>query len=193
LVQEYGLLYVAGDYQGWNPATAPQLASPKKDGVYEGFVYVPAGGTYQFKLTSENTWNGTNYGDGGVGKISTTGGNLSFPGGGFFKINVNTTNNTWSILQTSWTIIGSLTGWGSDITMNYNTGNKSWEATVTVAQAEEFKFRANNDWGINLGDNNADNSLEYGGANIKLAAAGTYYIALTMSNPGYYTYKVVKQ
>ena len=193
LVQEYGLLYVAGDYQGWNPAAAPQLASPKKDGVYEGYVYVPAGGTYQFKLTSENSWNGTNYGDGGVGKISTTGGNLSFPGAGFFKINVNTTNNTWSILQTSWTIIGSLTGWGSDITMNYNTGNKSWEATVTVAQAEEFKFRANNDWPINLGDDNADNSLEYNGANIKLTAAGTYNISLTMSNAGYYTYKVVKQ
>lgn len=193
LVQEYGLLYVAGDYQGWNPGAAPQLASPKKDGVYEGYIYVPSGGTYQFKLTSENTWNGTNYGDGGAGKISTTGGNLVFPGSGFFKINVNTTNNTWSILNTSWTIIGSLTGWGSDIAMTFNSGSKTWEASVTVAQAEEFKFRANFDWGINLGDDNADNSLEYNGANIKLAAAGTYNISLTMNNAGYYTYKVVKQ
>ncbi|MEN9745351.1 MAG: hypothetical protein RL640_1189, partial [Bacteroidota bacterium] len=38
LLQEIGLLYVPGDYQGWTPASAPQLGSPKKDGVHEGYV-----------------------------------------------------------------------------------------------------------------------------------------------------------
>lgn len=192
LIQEYGLLYVAGDYQGWNPGAAPQIASPKKDGNHEGYVSVPAGGSYEFKLTSQPDWNGTNYGDGGAGTLSTSGGNLKFPGaGGFFRINANTTANTYSITQTTWSIIGSLTGWSSDISMNLNNG--VWEGTVTVTGREEFKFRANSDWGINLGDNDADNSMEYNGANLVLSGAGTYKITLDLTNPGFYTYKVSKQ
>lgn len=191
-VQLYGLLWVAGDYQGWNPGNAPQIASSKNDGDHEGYVQVNAGGSYEFKLTSQADWNGTNYGDGGAGSLSTSGGNLKFPGaGGFFRINANTTSNTFSITQTTWAIIGSLTGWSSEIGMTLNNG--IWEGTATVGGREEFKFRANSDWGINLGDNNADNSLEYNGANLELPAAGTYKIMLDLTNPGYYTYKVVKQ
>jgi len=192
LVQEFGLLWVAGDYQGWSPATAPKIASVKKDGDHEGYVYVKPGGSYEFKLTSQADWSGTNYGDGGGGALSTSGGNLKFPGaGGFFRINANTATNKYSISQTTWSIIGSLTGWGSDISMSLN--GSIWEGTATVGGKEEFKFRANADWGVNFGDNNADNSLEYGGANIVLPAAGTYKISLDLTNPGYYTYKVVKQ
>lgn len=192
LLQEFGVLYVPGDYQGWNPKTAAQLGSPKKDGVFEGYVAVKAGGNYKFKLTSQPDWNGTNYGDGGAGKLSTSGGDLTFPGaGGFFRINANTTNNTYSISRTTWTIIGSLTGWGSDINMTLN--NSIWEATVNVTGKEEFKFRANNDWGVNLGDDGANNSLEYGGANLTLPGAGSYRITLDLTNPGYYTYRVQKQ
>jgi len=191
-IQEYGLLYVAGDYQGWNPGTAPQIASPKNDGNHEGYVQVKAGGSYEFKLTSQADWNGTNYGDGGQGTLSTSGGNLKFPGtGGFFRINANTTSNTFTIAQTTWAIIGSLTGWSSEISMTLNNG--IWEGTATVGGREEFKFRANGDWGINLGDFNADNSLEYDGANLVLPSAGTYKIMLDLTNPGYYTYKVAKQ
>lgn len=193
LVQEFGLLWVAGDYQGWSPASAPRIASPKKDGDHEGYVYVKPGGTYEFKLTSQANWDGTNYGDGGGGNLSTSGGNLKFPGaGGFFRINANTVTNKFTISQTTWTIIGSLTGWGSDINMTLNNSNV-WEATVTVSGPEKFKFRANNDWAVNMGDNNADNSLEYGGADISINAAGTYRIALDLTNPGYYTYRVVRQ
>jgi hypothetical protein len=191
LVQEFGLLYVAGDYQGWNPGAAPQLGSPLKDGVHEGFVKVPAGGSYEFKLTSQNDWNGTNYGDGGGGNLSTSGGNLKFPGEGFFRISANTVTSKFSILATKWSVIGSLTGWGSDIDLALN--GSVWEGTVTVGGREEFKFRANYDWGVNLGDNDADNSLEYNGANLVLPSAGTYKIWLDLTNPGYYTYKVVKQ
>jgi len=193
LVQEYGLLYVAGDYQGWNPGQAPQLASPKKDGVHEGYVFVKAGGTYEFKLTNQPDWAGTAYGDGGGGNLSTTGGNLKFPSAsGFYRINANTTTNKFSILKTTWTMIGGFTGWGRDVAMTLNNNNV-WEGQVTVTGKEEFKFRANNDWPINLGDNGADNSLEADGANLVLPSAGTYRISLDLTNPGYYTYKIVKQ
>ncbi len=71
--------------------------------------------------------------------------------------------------------------------------NSIWEATVNVTGKEEFKFRANNDWGVNLGDDGANNSLEYGGANLTLPGAGSYRITLDLTNPGYYTYRVQKQ
>lgn len=194
LVQEFGLLYVAGDYQGWSPATAPQIASPTKDGRHDGYVFVPQGGSYEFKLTSQADWGGTNYGYAGPGALSSSGGNLKFPGdGGYFRIVANVTNSTFTITPIKWTIIGSLTGWGSDIDMTFDSQSKIWKGTATIGGREEFKFRANNDWPINLGDNDADNSLEYGGANIVLPSAGTYEISLDLNNPGYYTYKVKKQ
>jgi hypothetical protein len=37
----YSLLYVPGDYQGWNPATAPTLGSVNDDGSYDGYINIP--------------------------------------------------------------------------------------------------------------------------------------------------------
>jgi hypothetical protein len=48
-----------------------------------------------------------------------------------------------------------------------------------------MKFRFNNDWGVNLGDNGADGSLEPGGANIAIPSDGTYYITLDTANNTY--------
>jgi hypothetical protein len=117
---------------------------------------------------------------------------MKFPGAGYYRINANTTTNKFSILRTTWTMIGGFTGWGRDVTMTLNSSNV-WEGQVTVTGKEEFKFRANSDWGINLGDNGADNSLEGDGANLVLPSAGTYRISLDLTNPGFYTYKIVKQ
>jgi hypothetical protein len=108
-----------------------------------------------------------------------------------FRISANTTANTFSVLQTTWGVIGSLTGWSTDLPMTLN--NSVWETSVTVGGKEEFKFRANSDWGVNLGDNNADQSLEYDGSNLVLPSAGTYLLKLDLSNPGFYTYSVKKQ
>lgn len=196
-VKEFSLLRVAGDYQGWSPASAPALASPNSDGKYEGYINVPAGGTYEFKLTSQADWGGTNYGSGGAGTLSTAGnaGNLVFPSGaGYYKINADINANTWSATATTWGVVGSLTGWGGnpDIAMTYDAGSNSFSTgPVVITGNENFKFRANNDWPINLGDSGADGSLEQDGADIPITA-GTYTFTLYLNNAGYYTYKVVR-
>ena len=46
----------------------------------------------------------------------------------------------------------------------------------------EIKFRANNDWGVNYGDNGGDGTLELNGGNIP-STAGTYNIELDFSDP----------
>ncbi len=195
-VKVFSLLRVAGDYQGWSPATAPALASPNANGEYEGYVNVPTGGSYEFKLTSQADWGGTNYGDAGGGTISgTASGNLVFPSGGaYYKINANLNSNTWSATATTWGIVGSLTGWSAnpDITLTYDAGSNSFvSGPVVISGNEEFKFRANSDWGINLGDTGSDGSLEQDGGNIPITA-GTYTITLYLNNAGYYTYKIVR-
>ncbi|MEO8711145.1 MAG: SusE domain-containing protein [Parafilimonas sp.] len=194
-VNVFTQLYAPGDYQGWSPQTAPALASPNNDGYYEGYVNVPAGGSYEFKLTNEPDWNGTAYGDAGGGVLSTSGGNLKFPGAGYYKINADLNANTWSVTPTSWSLIGSFaaSGWGNDVDMSYDAGSSSWSGTITIADGDEFKFRSNHDWGLNYGDTGANGSLEPGGDNLKGFPGGTYTVTLYLNNAGFYTYKLVKQ
>ncbi|MEP6683812.1 MAG: SusE domain-containing protein [Parafilimonas sp.] len=200
-VNVFTQLYVPGDYQGWSPQTAPALASPNNDGTYEGYVNVPAGGSYEFKITSEPDWNGTAYGDGGGGTVSISGGNLKFPGAGYYKVNVDLNANTYSLTPTTWSLIGSFaaSSWGNDIDMIYNSGDNDWTATITIADGDQFKFRSNHDWGLNYGDDDGTGKLVFNGANIGDAgknfslSAGTYAITLYLNNAGFYTYKFVKQ
>lgn len=189
-VKTFALLYVPGDYQNWDPASAPQLASVNSDGKYEGYVYFPSNS--KFKFTSQPNWDGTNYGDGGAGQISTSGDNLSISGPAYYKINVNTNDNTWSATPTTWGLIGSFagSGWSNDVDMTFDSNSNTWTGTITIADGDEFKFRANHDWGLNYGDSGADGSLEEGGDNIKGIAAGTHTVTLYLSNAGYYTYKI---
>ena len=186
-VQTFGLLYVPGDYQGWSPSTAPALGSPNNDGNYDGYINIPAGGTYQFKFTPKPDWS-SSLGDGGSGTLSSSGGNLTVPGGGYYHIVANTTANTWSATAiTSWSLIGDFDGWSSDVDMTNNNG--VWTGTITAASAGGFKFRANHDWTLNYGDKGADGSLEINGDNIAISA-GTHTITLYLNNAGYYTYTI---
>jgi starch-binding outer membrane protein SusE/F len=184
----YALMYVPGDYQGWTPATASQLGSPGADGKYEGYVYFPAGGSFEFKLTTTPDWNNA-LGDAGSGTLSPGGGNLKVPSEGYYRILANTNDNTWSATKTSWSMIGDFNGWGSDADMTYDTGSKTWSGTINVASDGFFKFRANHDWGLNLGDKNADGSLEKDGDNIAIKA-GAHTVTLYLNNAGYFTYKI---
>ena len=201
-VSLYGILYVPGDYQSpapnWTPATAPTLGSPKSDGNYDGYVNIPAGGTYQFKLTTTPDWNNA-LGDGGGGTLVPGGpNNLSVPVPGYYHIVANTTANTWSATATTWSIMGSFpaSNWSNDIDMVYSVTNNNWTTTITTVAGDQFKFRANHDWGLNYGETGGKGGLAAGGDNIGDASknfavpAGTHTITLYLNNTGYYTYNI---
>ena len=186
-------LYMAGDFQGWDPGSAPSIAS--NDGInYEGYVWVPAGGSGEFKFTSENSWSGTNYG----GTSGATGGtidgadntNLKWPATGkYYLVKVNMTAKTWTVTEIStWGLIGDATpgGWDTSTPLTYNATTKKWTATVPFGSGS-WKFRANNGWDINLGG--SATYLSYGGDNIA-SPGGTKTISLDVSNPLKYTYTV---
>ena len=88
-------------------------------------------------------------------------------------------------------MIGSFpaSGWNNDVDMTYDAGNKYWTGTITTVAGDEFKFRANHDWGLNYGDTGADGSLEPGVDNLKITP-GTHVITLFLNNSGYYTYRI---
>lgn len=190
-VSEIGAVYMAGSFQGWSPETAPGIGEQGGADKFEGYVNITTTGN-EFKFTSQRDWGGTNYGDDGPGKISTSGGNIVLANAGYYKINVNTTDLTWSALPVTWGLIGDFNGWGGDVPMTYDAGGKVFTATLTVPAAGGFKFRANGGWDINLGDKvngTATGTLRPGGDNIPVAA-GTYTVKLHLENPGYYWYEI---
>jgi CubicO group peptidase (beta-lactamase class C family) len=92
-----------------------------------------------------------------------------------------------------WGIIGNATpnNWDSDQPMIYNEASKTWKITLNL-KAGEFKFRANSNWNINLGDNKGDGVLKRNGDNLKVDANGNYTVSLMLNVAGNYTYKLIK-
>jgi hypothetical protein len=200
----YPVLYVPGDYQGWSPPTAPTVASAQ-NGIYEGYIYVPAGGTYQFKFTSAADWNHINYGDAGSGKLTVDGAaaGMTLPGAGYYQLSINPSALTWTYTLTTWSILGDATpgGWTTDTQLSYDATKQVWKVTCAMLAGGSFKFRANNAWVIDFGVNAAgklayaDNPV-YGYAaninNITVPTSGNYTITLDIHDPNNYNYTAVK-
>jgi CubicO group peptidase (beta-lactamase class C family) len=68
-----------------------------------------------------------------------------------------------------WAIIGTATpnNWDSDQALIYDEACKTWKITLDL-KAGEFKFRANSNWNINLGDKKGDGVLKLNGNNLKV-------------------------
>lgn len=98
----------------------------------------------------------------------------------------------------SWAIIGSATanGWGAETPLTYDYCNKVWKGSIPLtatAGSNEVKFRANNAWTVNLGDDGADGKLEANGANIAIPAAGMYDVVLDVNASPKPVYTLTKQ
>ena len=93
--------------------------------------------------------------------------------------------NTSLGAQSDWGLVGSATpnGWnGPDVEM-YQTGPQEFSIYAELGSGE-LKFRFNEDWGNNFGDNGNDGTLESGGANIPISA-GTYFIVMDLGTGTY--------
>ncbi len=179
-------LWVPGDYQGWDPAAAPNVYSVDHDGKYKGYVYFPDGGSFEFKFTSAPDWNHTNFGYGGEGILVTDdgAGNLKVPGTGNYLLSIDTLALTWGQELQNFALIGSFgdCDWGCDEPLTWDVDNQWWTITMSFKAGDEFKWRANGDWPVNLGDNDPpDGTLVQDGANIVIDTDGSYTINLILS------------
>jgi hypothetical protein len=191
---DYPVIYVPGGYQAasgysendWAPDAAPTLASVNSDNNYEGYIWF-AEDNSEYKFTEGPNWD-VNWGDNGAdGILEANGSNLIAPETGMYKINVNLNDMMYTSVKTDWGLIGDATagGWDNSTPMEFDAERKVWTVIAELSSGE-FKFRANDGWDINFGDNDTDGILEYGGANIPVDEAGKYKIELYLGTPDYY-------
>ena len=136
----------------------------------------------EIKFRTNNAWD-LNYGDNGVdGTLDQDGANIAVTAG-TYKIELNTSLLTYTMEAYAWGLVGDATtnSWdGPDMPMSYDSYSDTWKAVVTLGDGE-MKFRFNNDWTLNYGDDGADGTLETGGANIAVTA-GNYLVTLDLNN-----------
>ncbi|MFP4525471.1 MAG: SusE domain-containing protein [Bacteroidales bacterium] len=191
---EYPKLYVPGSYQDWDPENEETVIYSVDDNdVYSGYLYFPDE-TTELKLLKVPEWDNDNTigdpdpsGTSGELQIGDGGGNniKVEEGPGYFKLEADLNNETYSYLKTEWGIIGSAIGdWETDQDMTYNEEENNWTITIDL-EPGELKFRANDDWELDYGDNEGNGTLDEGGDNIEISEAGTYKITLDLSKPPY--------
>ncbi|HET6528266.1 MAG TPA: SusE domain-containing protein [Balneolaceae bacterium] len=196
----YPEIYVPGGYQAasgyttnWEPAVAPALTSANSDGKYEGYVYFNDPNSF-FKFTDERNWTDGDWGDNGADGILDPGGaNIEMINAGYYKINVDLNALTYSVLNTTWGVIGDATanGWDSDQDMTYDPAAKVWTITTDLAGGKYIKFRANDAWNVEYGDDEGNGNLDFKGSNILVEETGNYTVTLNLSEYPY-TYTLTK-
>lgn len=188
----YPKLNVPGSYQGWNPGLETTvLFSVLQNDSYEGYVFFPIDNAfYKFALGS---WT-TNWGDTGAdGTLERDGSDIPQGAAGLYRLNANLSTLTHASVRTDWGLIGDATptGWDADTDLVYNADTRILSVTLDLQGGKDIKFRANDAWDINLGDTGADNKMEYGGDNIRVAESGNYTVELDLTK-AIYKYKLTK-
>jgi hypothetical protein len=198
----YPRLFVPGDHNGWNAGDSSSVIwSANFNDKYEGYINT-TGSPSGFKLLKVPAWEEDNTigdpdgsGTSGTLQIGSWGGNniVINTAAGLHRIKADLGAETYSILRTDWGIIGGAVppyDWSVDVNMTYNATDQVLEVTLDLAQGD-FKFRANDGWDLNFGDDEPDGIVDPGGANIPIPEAGNYTITLDLSQ-AIYTYTVVK-
>ena len=83
----------------------------------------------------------------------------------------------------NWGIIGSATptGWGSDTNMDYSLSTHLYSITMPLIGGQAFKFRLDDGWSVNFGDNGNDLTLDGNGTDIPVPVSGTYLVVANFS------------
>ena len=139
------------------------------------------GSTFLVHAAIGGSMNATDFGvNGGWGGLRTTKNLVNK-----FNVDVSALNNSLGTLS-KWGLVGdaTLNQWnGPDMEM-HETGTNTY-ALYADLTAGEIKFRFDEDWGNNYGDDNTDGSLEACGSNIPVASPGTYFITLDLNTLTY--------
>ncbi|MGR3810384.1 SusE domain-containing protein [Jiulongibacter sp. NS-SX5] len=147
----------------------------------------------EIKIRQNNDW-GLNYGDTGAdGTLDRDGDNIAVSAGTYL-VTLNLNDLTILIEEIDIPGIvgsGAPNGWdGPDVSLSPDFSREGvWVAYNVELTDGEIKFRMNNDWGVNFGDNGADGTLERDADNIAVSA-GVYDIELDLYDPAAPTYTI---
>lgn len=156
----------------WNDET-PLMFDQTLD-IWKGGVYLTAA---EFKFRANHDW-AYNYGS------STNDANLN-PGGANIPVDVEgdyaitldlSMPNAYTYSANRWGLIGDATpgGWGTSTPLMWDAGKKVFTVTVDLVASGSFKFRANDEWAINMGG--SLDALTQDGTNIPVPSDGSYTV-----------------
>ncbi len=164
----------------WNDETAMTYYPAMR--TWQGVMHLTAA---NIKFRANHDW-GLNYGsDKADGTLGAGAANIPVSLAADYVVSLDLSHpNAYTYSANRWGVIGDATpdGWNSDQNMTWDATNKVLTITLNLT-AGQFKFRANDDWGVNLGGNIA--ALTQNGDNIAVAVAGNYTIKLDVSKPVY--------
>ena len=176
-----------GDNRGFAAGNDVPFLSNGTEGLYRAALHMSDG---EFKIRQDNDW-GVNLGDTGAdGSLESGGDNIQITAGNYYvEFNENEMTISVTAADPVWGIVGSATlnGWGDapDVKMTPDPCNEGVYVVYGVTLTDgEMKFRADDDWGVNLGDTGADGITDSGGDNIAVTA-GTYNITLNTTDNTY--------
>lgn len=185
-------IYTPGNSNNWGFGPDNMTLTTVDNNKYWGYAYLDG----DFKFTGQPDWNPLDWGAGDTeGVLAPKGGNLTpADGAGLYWLTLELSTLKYTMTKVSNIgIIGSFTesNWGSQINMTPSADFRTWTITTSLSgDGIEFKFRSDDNWDINLGG--ATDNLEWNGANISVAEAGTYTITLNLASMPY-TCTIVKQ
>ncbi|PQJ81520.1 SusE domain-containing protein [Polaribacter glomeratus] len=190
-IESFSLGIVGGAYNNWGATPDFMLEYDQYSDVFRGIVTLIDG---EMKFRMNNDW-GTNYGDNGADGTLEDGSANIVVTAGIYIATVNLKDLTYSLekIDHVWGLVGgAYNNWGATADAKFKRDwskpfNDVWFLNNVTLIDGEYKFRANNDWGTNFGDNGGDGVLENGGANL-VTVAGTYSFVLDFSNPDAPTY-----
>lgn len=135
-------------------------------------------GTTTFKFRGTSDW-AVNYGiKPGITTLVAGGDNIPVTLESDYAITLDLSHpNAYTYSANRWGLIGDATpdAWNSDQNMTWDATNQVFTITLDL-KAAKIKFRANDDWAINLGGDL--NALSANGSDIPVPAAGNYTVTL---------------
>lgn len=188
--------YMPGNYQGWDPASAPMLKlSTKTKGLYQGFVDLTTadGADAEFKFSPVPKWEG----DFGFSDVTVTehGGDIKYSAAtakttasdnikvpsGLYYIRLDKKFNTLDMVQVkNLELIGSFaaSNWGTGIEMTWDADAHTWTAPeLEFKNGDKFLARFNSAWDHKLGG--TMENVEFAGADIEFTRNdGKYKLVL---------------
>jgi protein involved in ribonucleotide reduction len=175
---------VGSGYNNWGATPDAKFTYDYVTNTFKVGVKLVAG---EIKFRKNSDW-ADNFGDNGAnGSLEAGGANIAVTAG-FYMVTLDLVNSTYTIEQADiYGVVGSgYNNWGATPDFTFTPlSNGVWVAEIVPLTVGEIKFRVNQDWAVNLGDNGANGTLEAGGANIAVTTAGNYRIVVNTTDSTY--------
>ncbi|MBD0833416.1 SusE domain-containing protein [Aestuariibaculum sediminum] len=176
---------VGSGYNNWGAFADAKFYTTATEGVIVSYVNLIDG---DIKFRENNEWGGDLGDANGDGILDADPENNIAVTAGDYKITIDTNDNSYTIEEFSWGIVGSgYNDWGNggpDAKLYYDYTTDTFKASVMFVDGD-IKFRMNNAWGGDLGDANGDGILDADPENNIAVTAGHYFVTVDLKDKSY--------